>query len=200
MSARDDDSFRNAMDGLKTGDQAAARDVFARYVHRLIALAGTRIGGKLRRKVDPEDLVQSVFNSFFARQAKDQFALESWDGLWGLLVAITIHKCGHKIKYFHAARRNANDEASAVILNGASRAAWEVVARDPSPSQLAIFDETILSLLNEFDEREGQVFLLFLQGWTVKEIASEVSRTERTTRRVLEHVRQRLESELLDAD
>jgi RNA polymerase sigma-70 factor (ECF subfamily) len=199
MSDSDEDDFRNAMARLKSGDQIAARDIFERYVHRLIALASTRIGGKLRRKVDPEDLVQSVFNSFFARQVKDQYTLQNWDGLWGLLAAITIHKCGHKIAHFHAACRDVDGEASSAILTGESRADWEAVARDPSPHQLAIFDETIVGLMNEFDEREGQVFVLFLQGWSVEEIAAEVSRSERTTRRVLERVRQRLESELLDA-
>ena len=74
-----------------------------------------------------------------------------------------------------------------------SGAGWEIVANDPTPAQIAIFDETIVSLLHEFDERNGQIFLLVLQGWSIEEIGNEVPCSERTARRVLNRVRERLE-------
>ena len=40
-----------AIGRLRAGDQDAARALFERFVHRLTALAGTRLSGKLRRKV-----------------------------------------------------------------------------------------------------------------------------------------------------
>jgi len=193
MPAESANSFDDAMARLKTGEQDAARQVFERYVQRLIALASTRLGGKFRRKVDPEDVVQSVFNSFFFRQREDQYELSSWDGLWGLLAAITIHKCGHKIEHFQAACRDVAHEASPPVITDESRADWEAVARDPTASQVAILDETIVSLLRELDERSGQIFLLILQGWTTEEIGNEVQCSERTARRVLNRVHRRLE-------
>lgn len=193
MSASSEYSFDNAMARLKVGDQQAARAVFERYVQRLIALASTRLGGRLRRKVDPEDVVQSVFNSFFHRQAADQYELANWDGLWGLLAAITIHKCGHKIEHFQAACRDVANEDSSPLLTDESRRDWEAVAGDPTPAQIAILDETIVGLLHELDERDGQIFLLVLQGWSTEEIGNEVRCSERTARRVLNRVRRRLE-------
>lgn len=191
MSDRFD--FDSVMARLQAGDQRAAREVFDRFVQRLIALAGTRLGSKFRRKLDPEDVVQSVFQSFFARHVNDRYELTNWDGLWGLLAAITIHKCGHKIEHFQAACRDVATEDSASIVTDDSRFDWEAVARDPTPAQLAILDETIVSLLRDLDERDGQIVLLVLQGWSTEEIAREVRCSERTARRIVNRVCHRLE-------
>jgi len=186
-------TFDNAMARLQAGDQQAAWEIFERFVDRLIALAESRLGKKLRRKIDPEDVVQSVFKSFFARQAKGQYHATSWDELWGLLAAITIHKCGHKIEHFSAARRDVSIEGSASFFTKRSHAAWEFAAREPTPAQALILNETIDALLRPLNERERQIVLLTLEGWTTTEIGSEVKCSERTARRVLNRVGRRLQ-------
>jgi hypothetical protein len=72
MSA--DDSFRDVMARLAAGDQDAAARVFHRFAHRLVALAGARLGENLRRKLDPEDVLQSVFRSCFSRHGGGEFS------------------------------------------------------------------------------------------------------------------------------
>lgn len=193
METHDGNSFQGALGRLRAGDQDAARELFERFVERLTALAGTRLSARMRRKVDPEDVVQSVFRSFFHRQAADQFQIPDWERLWGLLATITIHKCDHVAEHYQAACRDVSAEDSVQRPVGESGTGWDVVARDPTPSQIAIFDETIVSLLSEFDERNGQIFLLVLQGWSIAEISNEIPCSERTARRVLDRVRQRLE-------
>src|SRR4051794_31226371 len=86
MSA--DPAFANLMDRLRTGEQAAAKEIFQRFAWRLVALARTRLDSRIRLKVDPEDVMQSVFKSFFLRQSEGQFDLENWDGLWSLLTLL----------------------------------------------------------------------------------------------------------------
>jgi RNA polymerase sigma-70 factor, ECF subfamily len=51
---------------LRSGDQDAAREVFQRFVGQLIRLARRQFDVVLRRKVDPEDVVQSAYKSFFS--------------------------------------------------------------------------------------------------------------------------------------
>jgi RNA polymerase sigma factor (sigma-70 family) len=186
-------AFDDAMARLKAGDQQAARQIFEQFVGRLVGLAASRLGGKFRRKVDPEDVAQSVFHSFFARQKADQYELANWDGLWGLLAAITIHKCGHKIEHFRAACRDVAAEQSSPLLTEQSRAGWVAIAGDPTPAQVAIFDETIVGLLRDMGERERHILLLGLQGWSTAEIGEQVRCSERTARRVLSDARSRLE-------
>jgi DNA-directed RNA polymerase specialized sigma24 family protein len=52
---------------LSPCDEQAARENFDRFARRLIGLARTRLDRRIRQKIDPEDVVQSVFRSFFTR-------------------------------------------------------------------------------------------------------------------------------------
>lgn len=181
---------------LNAGESLAAEMVFRRFSGQLIELAQQRLGWRLRRKLDPEDVVQSAFHSFFRMQAADELAFENWDALWGLLSLITIRKCGHRIEHFQAACRDVGRERSAVLRAAdveASRADWEAVAQQPSPSQAAMLTEAIDELLRPLDDRDRRIVTLALQGSTVPEISEEIGRSERTVQRVFE----RLKAELL---
>ena len=182
-------SFDDAMARLGAGDQQAARACSSVTCSGSLLWRSARLAAKLRRKIDPEDVVQSVFNSFFRRQRDDLYELASWDGLWGLLASITIHKCGHKIEHFQAAFRDIDAEDSLPILTDESRADWEAVTRDPSPSQAAILNETIDALMDRLDERQREILALSLQRVDNAEIANTVKCSERTVRRTLELIR-----------
>ncbi len=91
-----DPPFTELMRQLRAGDATAAERIFRGYARRLIGLARSRLSENVRAKTDPEDVVQSVFRSFFTRQADGQFELATWNDLWSLLATITLRKCGHK--------------------------------------------------------------------------------------------------------
>src|SRR5947209_1095765 len=76
----------------RDGDQQAAGELFRRYADRLRALARTRLSARLARHVDPEDVVQSAYRSFFSGARSDRYALRRSGDLWRLLVSITLHK------------------------------------------------------------------------------------------------------------
>src|SRR6266852_848168 len=80
MAARD--SFVEWLSQLQSGDDAAVREVFQRFSRRLIGLARKQFNAMLRNKVDPEDVVQSVYKSFFLRYGEGKLHVESWDNLW----------------------------------------------------------------------------------------------------------------------
>jgi len=83
---------RHVFDRMKGGDEEAARELFNRYLSRLVALARSRLSEKLERKVDADDVVQSAFRSFFVRARDGQYAIERAGDLWSLLATITRHK------------------------------------------------------------------------------------------------------------
>lgn len=188
-----DNSFDQLKERLRVGDQDAATEVFHRFASRLVGLARARLDGPLRRKEDPEDVVQSVFKSFFLRNADGQYELHDWDSLWGLLARITANKCGHRIEHFHAARRDVKREAALPSGTDDSLASWQGLAREPSPEEAVCLTETLEEVMRGFDAREREIFTLSLQGKTPLEISSEIGRTERTVYRLLNRIRERLE-------
>ena len=172
-------------------------DLFAR---RLIGLARTRLDDRVRGKVDAEDVLQSVFRSFFVRQAKGQFDLDDWDGLWSLLARITLRTRGRQMGRFHAERREVGREVTPTASDGESRCEEEVAACDPhpTPQQAAILTETLEQVMRGLEDQQRQMVVLRLQGYTVPEISRQIGRTERTVHRVLSRVRdtlRRLEKE-----
>lgn len=183
------------MQRLSIGDASAASEVFNRYSGQLIQLAQQRLNWRLRRKLDPEDVVQSAFQSFFRLHSEEKTHFENWSALWGLLSLITLRKCGRKLEYFKAACRDIDEENSSCLnarMLEDSRSDWEAVASDPTPAQAAILTDTLQVLLSQLSEQERKVATLCLQGYPVSEISAQIGRSERTVQRILE----RLEADL----
>lgn len=181
------ESFDDFLARLRTGDDAAATEVFRRYTDRLVALARSRLETSLRGKVDAEDVVQSAYRSFFTRARAGQYDLESWETLWSLLAVITLRKCVNRVEFFHAGRRDAALETPLDV-------AWHTALdREPSPTEAAVLAETVEQLLRGLDPPEREVVELSLQGCTAQEISEQLGRAERTVRRVRQFVRERLE-------
>jgi RNA polymerase sigma-70 factor (ECF subfamily) len=187
------DSFRTFLAQLQARDSAADRMIFERFAGQLVALARRRIDEVLRHKVDPEDVVQSTYKSFFHRYGDGELAVVNWNSLWGLLTRITLRKCAERAAYHRAECRDAAREAHA--RPGAEDSApWpEALARDPTPLEAAELSETVDRLLGGLDEDERPIVELSLQGYGTREISEQLDRPERSVRRLRERVRARLE-------
>jgi RNA polymerase sigma-70 factor (ECF subfamily) len=184
------DSFTNFLTRLQARDDAAAGELFSRFAGQLIALARGRIGSGLRHKVDPEDVVQSAYKSFFHRYGDGNLDAVGWNSLWGLLVLITVRKCAERAAYHLAERRDVNRE---VAPPADSTFRLEPLGREPTPSEAAMLSETVEQLFDDLDEDERPILELSLQGYTTREISQQLGRAERTVRLLREGVRHRLE-------
>ncbi len=189
----DDASFADLLGRLRAGDHAAAALVVDRYTHRLVALARTKLDGRIRQKEDPEDVLQSVFKSFFHRCGLGQFQLDSAGDLWALLVSLTLHKCGHRADFFRAAKRNVHRESRAEVAADTSSSEWETLAREPTPVEAAILAETVERLLCGLENHHQEIVRLSLEGETTAAIGARVGVTQKTVQRVLKGVRERLQ-------
>jgi hypothetical protein len=75
---------------LQAGNETAASRLYARYVARLRSLARAKLSADLTRRVDAEDIVQSVFRRFFHAARKGSYAAPAGEDLWNLLLVITL--------------------------------------------------------------------------------------------------------------
>jgi RNA polymerase sigma-70 factor, ECF subfamily len=196
-------SFDDMMARLRAGDNDAATQVFNRFANRLIELARQRLDPQIRQKLDPEDVLQSVFRSFFAHQAAGQVTgLESWDNLWAWLVVITMRKCGRRTEYFHSAVRDVQREIPALPVDDDDSSVEGGTSSDePTPSEAAILSETVEQLMNSLEEgRQRDILALGLQGYTAPEISARIGCTERTAFRVLKRVKEMLQEMRVEAE
>jgi RNA polymerase sigma-70 factor (ECF subfamily) len=183
------DSFTALMQRLRSGDDDAARAVFLRFARQLVALTRRRLDGRLARKVDPEDVVQSAYKSFFVRQREGKLQVGTWQGLWGLLTLITMRKCADRVEYFRAGRRDERREAA----DGGGEVDHAALDREPLPEESAALAETVEELFRRLDADERPILELSLQGYTAAEISEHLGRAERSVRRLRERIRKRLE-------
>jgi RNA polymerase sigma-70 factor, ECF subfamily len=189
----DDEDFAALMRRLHQGDARAAEAVFTRYARRLIRLAHSRLDGRLSRKIDPEDVMQSALRSFFVRHADGQYDLHDWDSLWSLLTVITMRKCGRQIRRFLAEGRDVRREIAAPDPEG-SNSGWEALGNEPTPSEAAVLADTVEHLMRALpDAIDRRMLELSLQGYGPQEISAAVGRSERTVHRVLSMIRKRLQ-------
>ena len=180
-----EDSFAGLMRDLREGRDSAAREVFERFTHQLVALARRRLDERLTGKVDPEDVVQSAYKSFFVKQRAGHLDVGNWNSLWGLLAMITLRKVADRAAYFQASKRDAGRE-----LSPGREVALD---REPTPHEAVVLTETVESLLGELDADERPILELSLQGHSASEISEQLGRAERSVRRLRERVRKRLE-------
>src|SRR3954467_5650944 len=77
---------------FRRGQDDAPTLLYLRYAERLRALAGAQIAQGLAARVDSEDIVQSVFRTFFRRAAADRKGVPEVEEIWKLLLVIALNK------------------------------------------------------------------------------------------------------------
>jgi RNA polymerase sigma-70 factor (ECF subfamily) len=185
------DSVAELMGRLRSGEDGAAREVFARFAGRLVGLARRHLDARLAVKVDPEDVVQSAYKSFFVRHRDGGLEVGSWDGLWGVLTMITLRKCADRAAYYGAGKRDVAREAAGPAPDQSGPG---MADREPRPDEAAVLAETVEALYRAMDDPDERAILeLSLQGFTAAEVSERLGRAERSVRRLREGIRKRLE-------
>jgi RNA polymerase sigma-70 factor (ECF subfamily) len=184
-------------DGLvarwRQGDQQAATELFWRYADRLIALARSRLSTKLAQRIDPEDIVQSAYRTFFADARAGRYVLERAGDLWQLLVAITLYKLNDQVKRNTCEKRAVDRERNFGSEDSLIGLQAHIASSEPSPVEAVLLAEQVEELMRSLDPMERRMLELRLQGYNLDEIAHDVDCSERTVRRFLEEVKLGLE-------
>ncbi len=186
----------NLLKRFEQGDEHAARQIFERYAVRLTALARSRLNQELVRHVDPEDIVQSAFRSFFRRAGDGNYSVKAPGDLWRLLATITVNKLRHQRDHHLAEKRSVQREDSAGSNPDGVANGQKVHEVEPTDTDVLALLEELTHILEPLEPRQREIVVLRLESWTIAEIAAEVNRTERTVRRVLARVRTILDQRL----
>ena len=171
---------------LQAGDDSAMQKLFERYSQRLVRLAGYNIHPALVKRFDGEDVVQSVFRTFFRRQDAGQLQIEHSQQLWRLLVTITLCKTRSHARRHTAEKRNAQAEQ----LQGSQ---FDFLDREPAPEEALALWEEIDFVLQGLPARTGEILSARLEGKNKSEIATELNLSRQTVHRILNLLEERLD-------
>ena len=179
----------------RRGDDDAATELYLRYAHRLRALANAQTSPELQQRVDNEDLVQSIFRTFFRRVAGGQYDVPNGDELWKLLLVIGLNKIRSTATHHRANKRDVKKTVSGEVLDSSASGSDQSDA-----TGLKILEMTIDDLLSELPEQYREIVNYRIAGFEVSEIAEKTQRSKRTVERILQAFRQQLGKLIQDVE
>ncbi len=177
------------LNGLRKGDIDSARRIFEHFSQRLCRLAQQHLSSRVRQRTDGEDVVQSVFRTFFTRDRAGQFQVDHSDELWRLLVTITVRKA-------RGIWRKNNSEGRAigreVSLDDSDRAQLAAFSQEPSVVEAIVLADEIETILHGLDEANVTALELRMGGYSPTEAASHMGISRQAFYRLLEPIKERL--------
>jgi RNA polymerase sigma factor (sigma-70 family) len=163
------------------GEAGSEVELVRRYTHRLVGLARRHLPERVRRRVDPEDVVQSVYRTFFRRLNDGQFAFEDSHDVWRLLAAMTYRKARNASKFHQRDRRDVRRDQP--LAEEADQPPDE-----PGPADVETLFACLEQILAGLPEHYRTIVVRRLEGDSIEQIARQVQRSRRTVLRVLAHL------------
>lgn len=180
---------------LATGDGAAARQIWDRYIQQMLSYARKRLSAENRRVVDEEDLAVSAFHSLCRRLQQGQFPdLQDRESLWRLLTTIIARKASAHIRRTRSQKRGSGKvSGESVFLRGDSARRGngldQLASHEPTPEFAAEMAEQCARLLNALPDDCRKIVLCKLEGHSNAEIADRLNLAPRTIERKLAAIR-----------
>jgi RNA polymerase sigma-70 factor (ECF subfamily) len=167
---------------LRAGEQDAATRLYLRYAKRLHSLARAECSPELARRVDMEDIVQSVFSSFFRGVRIGYYDIPAGEELWKLLLVIALNKIRAKGTFHRAARRDVRQTIGADALA-------HIATADAPFLALKMTVEEVVTVM---PSAQQEMVDLRIEGYEIAEIAEKTRRSKRSVERCLQEFRKKL--------
>ena len=176
----------------KTGNESAAEVLFDRYSMRLVALVASRLNRRYQSKIDPSEIVQSALGSFFEAAKHSRIQVSENVSLWRLLATFARRKMARVIERLAASKRGGDREQIAFDDIDPPSKSHEIADGET--------DEFLKHLREQLSDDLYAVVEQTLCQQTQTEIAESLGVDERTVRRRLNRIRERLSVESVKAD
>jgi RNA polymerase sigma-70 factor (ECF subfamily) len=170
---------------FREGEQDAATALYLRYSQRLQALARAKTSPTLATRFDPEDIVQSVFRTFFRRVSGGLYDVPAGDELWQLLLVIALNKIRDLAVFHRAQKRDVTKTESESDMTIAA-------AGQPQTDSMEVLKVVLDDFLAQLPASHAAVARMRMEGYQVDEIATKTKRSKRTVERVLNDLRKHL--------
>ncbi len=173
---------------LASGDSQVEQEFWATYAKPLHRVADRQLSQQMKRRVDPDDVVQSACRTFFRRVRQGEFSLEDRGDLWRLLLTITLNKARMQARHHGRDCRSIDREQAFPTEPGSDGASFE------SELEKVDFADFLDSIMRKFDPEQQEILQRSLDNQTQDEIAEAVGCSQRTVRRMQVRIRELLQA------
>lgn len=178
---------------FRSGEQDAAAELYVRYAQRLEKLAESQSSGQLARRKGADDIIQSVFRTFFRRVSKGQYDVAEGQDLWRLLLVLALNKIRNAASFHQAGKRDVRRTREVAPDQAAC-------LEDTDQEALLVLRMTIDEVLSQQSESNQKIIQLRIDGHSLAEIAERTGRAQRSIERVLQAFRKSLLAEIGEPD
>ena len=177
-------SDRTLLRRFQRGEAGAATLLYLRYAARITSFAWTQRGPDLASRFDPDDIVQSIFRTFFRRAAEGHYDVPEGEDLWKLFLVIALQKVRDACSFHRAAKRDVRVTRSieASECGCVTRTGQDEIG-------LAELRMVVDELLGGLPTTQRVIVELRIDGFQVDEIAERTGRSRRTVERGLQEFR-----------
>jgi DNA-directed RNA polymerase specialized sigma24 family protein len=180
---------------------AATQQLWEHYFKRLVYSARRHLS--LRVIADEEDAALSAFNSFYAGARAGRFPqLADRNDLWQLLLTITERKAKEQVRRELRKKRGEGKVIHEAALKALDQSDIDVgldqivISPEPTPEFAAITAEECTRLLGLLNDRERQVAIGRMAGYSHEEIADRLGCSSRWAIRLQKDIRDKWSKEL----
>lgn len=188
------------IDLIKDGDSLAANQIWQHYFDRLVRAVRRKLYGQNRAISDEEDIVLSVFDSFYDAVEKGRFPdLADRDDLWRLLLRMSARKVIDKRRKDQRQRRGGDIKLHSMDQPDDDGNLIEVIGDEPTPEMVLMMQESMENLFSHLDG--GPLRDLAgakLEGYSNAELAKRFDCSVRTIERRLHLIREKFQQGVVD--
>ena len=187
---------------VKGGDSVAANKIWRHYFDQLVRAVRRKLYGQNRAVSDEEDIVLSVFESFYDAAENGRFPdLSDRDDLWQLLLRMSGRKVIDKRRRDRRQRRGGEVRVHSLNELRDGESVIDAIGDEPSPEMVLIMQESVEQFFSHLGV--GQLRDLAgakLEGYSNAELAERFGCSERTIERRLHLIREKCQQELIAPD
>ncbi len=180
------DSVAHVLQRLKGGSEDAATELYQRYKNRLTLYVRQKqaIGKHLRPDVQSTEVAHDAIAKLLHAISREKFNYQSEKKLFAWLITVMLHSIADRAARIDVCRLPVELE--------------EVADHLPSPAQLTELADATQSALTGLDDLAVQVFDLWSEGYSQRQIAEQLGCNRRRVQRILELIACKLHHRLLD--
>lgn len=189
---------------IQSGDENAINRFWDIHYEQLVLHARRKMASVNLRAVDEEDIALSAINSFYRGLSENRYKLQCNNELWKLLATIVVRKIAKQRKKFFAQKRGGGQVRGESFFTGDASSGDEerfggignFKAQEDTHVLEVEFLDTCEKLFENFeDESTRHVARLFMEGYTIDEIADQLGCVRRTVERKLKRIREKWSQE-----